>query len=273
MSASNPEDKKEIIPLNPVSGSAKGPALSNTEPTPLYYVQQGQGSAFTFTKTPLGLCITDPDSGKNFKYIGTEKCTNSVGLYFQITGSRCFCANIDIVLNAKNHKPSKPRDFKTVKDAVILRLKKHAQSHNWEPKHVMKETLIIVCSYAHQLSLAAIAGIQEFLGLEGPPDFHRDNHGFMVELSDTGNSSAKLLHFNVKDPESSDRMHNLDPRHELKVVKWPVALEEGEWRYICDRGWDELKIQDREDRARPIGDIDVKLENWLAGLGKGRQME
>ena len=229
------------------------------------FVDEGRGGTFTFSGASSSSSTPKGNSMGSFKYIGTEGCVSCVGVYFQVDQTRCFCAHIDAALNQDFQEAPNPDQFKEMKDQISGRLKEHANGQGWDPKTIIKDTLIIVCPFPDRPGSAAIAAVQEFLGMKGST-VHSDKHGFTVEPSSTGSLSVKLLAHRFVKPERI-----LD----LNFTKRAAGLKKDEWRYTCGKGWGKSRPSsaERSDRGGSRSDGDINLEMWLAGSGSEWEKE
>lgn len=156
----------------------------------------GQGGTFNFTpriRNESGQLVTSSKGseyhpwvptfevfGSDIRFIGVKGCSTGVGVCFEITGNRLFCAHIS-AWPSEREQPLKRLEgveFDEIEDAVAIRLQHHAQMYKWCSDDVMKDTAICTCVEVGPAGSAVIAGINQFLGINVQTVL--EDHGFIA---------------------------------------------------------------------------------------------
>lgn len=120
--------------------------------------------------------------GENFKFIGTTGCITCIGVYFEISGNRVFCAHVNAWMSDEPESDGIETDsdmYKEIKTQFIKKLQREAAGHGWSAKMVKQETLTLITPSPDALGGAIQDAIKEFLGMKVQPST-RWMHGFIM---------------------------------------------------------------------------------------------
>ena len=120
--------------------------------------------------------------GENVKFIGTTGCITCIGMYFEISGNRVFCAHVNAWMSddpCSNGIDPGSDMYKEIKTQFVKKLQKEAVEHGWSAKMVKQETLTLVTPSPEALGGAIQDAIKEFLGMKAQP-YTRWMHGFIL---------------------------------------------------------------------------------------------
>lgn len=149
-----------------------------------------------FRHVPLGsggtyhLNKDKPKALEGVRYIGTTVCLNSVGVFFEISDTKCFCAHINAFVNSskattapanadnggvaassilRKHYATDFMTAKALREQVVSRLNSAAKAGGWGPKTArMCDTLTMTCAkmYGQEPQAAEVVAkaVREWMG-------------------------------------------------------------------------------------------------------------
>lgn len=144
----------------------------------IYVVECGTGGTFQEEVKENSHALGD------IRYIGTEQCIETVGVYFEIDGGRCFCANIAFPeFNATTKLDSVDR--RDLSNQVTTQLTFEAESAGWTVDMVSVETLTITCAHydseASKSTIVAVVAHAVYRFLDINESVVWNGHGFVRE--------------------------------------------------------------------------------------------
>ena len=232
------------------SEDAKVGTLSGQGNQKYLNIKVGEGGTFTYPtkrgQSMVPINAAGETEGRHAVFVlGTTHCHNGLGVYFQLSHKRCFCAHIDVYNGKKEGGPFTVDEHMEVSAQVTRRLRDHAASHGWDRDDVFRDTIIMVCNRPNEVAGVIRDGVEDFLHL----------------LEDISVDINAPMHAMILNPGLywSDRVGALvllpgnksdnDEEHDFQEIQFPTSSDPKRWTYTTgfqrtsdskvreDRGW------------------------------------